>query len=324
MIIRYPEGMRSTVDADLTLRGPYTGPTLGGTVTVRDAVWSKRFLTGADLTALRSAAAPAAATVESTLPILYDVHVIVPGTFRIRNNAADIVANADLTLQGTYDRPALAGRMDLRGTMIFESNRYRLIRGTVDFFNPTRIEPWLDLEAETRVRVPGQTYRVSFTAAGTPDHLNLQFSSDPPLPSIDVIGLMFGQLVDPQTAEIRALRAPQRTEEELIRSVGERLLLSPLSAPVSRAVETALGIDTVSFTPLLSQSLESLSPTARLTIGKRISSRAYLTFSRGLGSSSQRDQIILVEYDASDRVAWILTQNENGTYSLDFRVRHVF
>ena len=43
MRVRYPEGFRSLVDADLWLRGSAASPILGGVVTVRDAIWSKRF-----------------------------------------------------------------------------------------------------------------------------------------------------------------------------------------------------------------------------------------------------------------------------------------
>ena len=64
--------------------------------------------------------------------------------------------------------------------------------------------------------------------------------------------------------------------------------------------------------------------TARVTIGKRISDRVYLTFSRSLGTSIN-DQIVLLEYEESDRLSWILSRNEDQqTYALEFRVRHVF
>ncbi len=38
----YPEGFRSVIDADLSLRGAFEAPVLGGTVTVKSAVWSRR------------------------------------------------------------------------------------------------------------------------------------------------------------------------------------------------------------------------------------------------------------------------------------------
>ena len=41
MRIRYPEGFRSIIDAQLALRGPVAQPTLSGTVNVRDAVLTR-------------------------------------------------------------------------------------------------------------------------------------------------------------------------------------------------------------------------------------------------------------------------------------------
>ena len=72
------------------------------------------------------------------------------------------------------------------------------------------------------------------------------------------------------------------------------------------------------------QQTARLNPTARLTIGKRISDRVYLTFSRSL-NTIVNDQIVLLEYDESDRVSWILSRNEDSqTYALEFRVRNIF
>ena len=68
---------------------------------------------------------------------------------------------------------------------------------------------------------------------------------------------------------------------------------------------------------------QRLVPGARLTIGKRISNRVYLTFSRSLTSST--DPVIwMMEYDATDRLSLVLSRNEDNTYALDVRVRHVF
>ena len=36
------------------------------------------------------------------------------------------------------------------------------------------------------------------------------------------------------------------------------------------------------------------------------------------------DQIILLEYDESDRLSWILSRNEDQTYAVEVRVRHAF
>ena len=70
---------------------------------------------------------------------------------RVENNIARIVSSADLTLAGTYDRPLLFGHATIeRGELFFEGNRYLVTRGSIDFANPTKIEPFFDIEAETR------------------------------------------------------------------------------------------------------------------------------------------------------------------------------
>ena len=43
MRLRYPEGMRSVVDAKLALQGPATAPVLSGTVNVKSASWTRGF-----------------------------------------------------------------------------------------------------------------------------------------------------------------------------------------------------------------------------------------------------------------------------------------
>ena len=47
-----------------------------------------------------------------------------------------------------------------------------------------------------------------------------------------------------------------------------------------------------------------------------------MTYARDLNSSQY--EVILVEYEQSERISWILSRNEDRTFALDFRVRHVF
>jgi hypothetical protein len=175
--------------------------------------------------------------------------------------------------------------------------------------------------------VPGETYRITFHVTGTPDRFVSNLTSDPPLSEVDIVGLLFGDVRDPQDPELRQLRTPGRAEQELLAARAARLLASPISSEVGRVVEEAFGVDSVQITPSLgdfwTEQLDRITPSARLTIGKRISDRLYLTFSQAL-STSQRDQIILVEYNQSDRLSWVVSQNEDRTYALNVRVRHVF
>jgi hypothetical protein len=334
MRLRFPEGMRSVVDATLALQGPATAPMLTGTVSVASANWTSGFdstgsifSTAADTSGLPQPAGAIASP--STLPLRYDVRIIAPSTLHIENNQAEIVASTDINLRGTIDRPLLLGRAEIdRGDVRFEGRRYQVTRGSLDFTNPNRIQPFFDVEAETRVRVPGQTYRVTLRLTGTTERMQPTFESDPPLAPMDVLTLLFSDSAPTGDIELASLQQPNQREQEILQARATRALTGALSEEVGRVVEQTFGVDTFQITPLLMDPYQDTSrltvnPAARVTIGKRISERVYLTYARSL-SSSRLDEIILLEYDQTDRLGWVLSQNEDRTYALEVRRRHVF
>jgi hypothetical protein len=341
MHLRYPEGVRSTVDADLSVRGTMKAPTLGGTVTVKNALWTKRFDAPGSIVDLATrgggsgggggGGSGGGGEPSTTVPLRFDIQVLVPSALHVETNIVQkMVASADLTLRGTYDRPVLFGHADVeRGEVIFEGRRYKITRGAIEFTNPNRIEPFFDIQAETNVRIPAQTYRVTVSAAGTTDRLSPQLSSDPPLPPADVLALLFGTVGSnsDRDYELRALANPNERQTNILTTRATQALASPLSSEVGKVVEQTFGVDTFQLSPSFidpySTQTKSVNPSARLTIGKRISDRAYLTFSRSLNSATA-DQVILFEYDATDRLSWIVSRNEDQTYALEFRVRHAF
>ncbi len=335
--IRFLDGLRSVVDGDLSLRGNVRAPTLGGRVTVRTAVYIKQVDAPETILdfalrrpAVRGSAAGTAGdtAAAATIPLRYDIQITAPSTLRMDNNLGRVRASADLTLRGTYDRPLVFGHAEVEnGQLTYKGKRYRLVKGTVDFTNPTRIEPFFDVEAETDVRVVGQTYRITVGGTGPPQKLVPSWNSDPPLPAADVLALLFSDVRRSGDVELRSLQPTERQNELLSASAAETI-----AKPITEAgkiVQRTIGVDTFQLTPFLTDINSStptsrLNPTARLTIGKRISDRVFLTFSRSLASSIN-DQIILLEYEASDRVSWMLSRNEDSqTYALEFRVRHTF
>ncbi len=333
--LRFPEGMRSVVDATLALQGPAESPALSGTVAVDSAIWTRGLGGSGNVFGLGSESPelplPVADTASETrVPLRYDIRIFAPATLRIENDQASIVASADLNLRGTFDRPLLFGRADIeRGEVRFEGRRYLVTRGSLDFTNPKRVQPFFDVEAETRVRVPNQTYQVTMRITGTTDRLQPTFSSDPPLPStVDILTLLFSDAVPSGDVELAALQLPGDREQRLLEARATRALTGALSDEVGKVVEQTFGVDTFQIRPLLVDPYQATSrlnvnPSARITIGKRISERVYLTYAQSL-SSSRRDEIILLEYDHSDTLAWVLSQNEDRTYALEVRKRLMF
>jgi hypothetical protein len=204
--------------------------------------------------------------------------------------------------------------------------------------NPARIQPFFDIEAEGRIRSTSQsigsamsatdTYRVTLGVSGSLDgKMNLSLNSDPPLPTVDILSLVFGQetgdLGSPETRRLDPTMSAQ-SEEQLLKAMFVRIAVGSITGSVSRAVEQTFGIDTVQIMPGLGSSVDPLTPTARLVLGKRISNRAYLTYSKALSTTTNGDQVIVLEYDQSDRLGWVFTQTGSNIFAIDLRVRRTF
>ena len=333
MRIRYPEGFRSQVDTDLALRGPVGAPVLTGTVHVKDALFIKSVDTeGTGLFGLAASAGAGHGDAD-------DGAVRLPAALRPEDRRAVGAAHRQPVGAPRLERRPDAAR-HLRSAVAASaaptsSAASCCSRATATWSpaapssSPTRRASIRSSTSRPRRAParPGQTYRVTFRASGTRDRFAWDFSSDPPLSTVDILAMLFGDLRDPRDAELSALRLRDRTEEELLVARATRLLANPISSEVGKVVRKTFGVDTVQITPSLGDlsNLQSarLSPTARLTIGKRLSDRLFLTYAQPL-TSARPEQLLLIEYNQSDRFAWILSRNEDETYAIDVRVRHVF
>jgi hypothetical protein len=328
MRLRYPAGFNSTVNMDLLLGGPVAAPSLTGTIDVL-RVSLTGLGSGSGLLGFAAIGGGAAEpvpdlAVEAGTSIALDIQVSAPRTTFVNTKTARIEGTGDLRVTGTFDQPSIIGTVDiLGGEATLYGNRYVIREGSIDFRNPNRIEPIFDLTTDTRAHVSGETYDVTVHVSGTMDQFSYALSSDPPLPDADIMSILLGGLPDVDTAEQRALRSPQETQQRVMQSAMANFVTDLVSSRVGDVAERTLALDTVQITPLLpgDAPLQQLNPTARVTLGKRISPRVFLTYSRTL--SGPQDEIILLEYDENDRISWVLSRNENRTYALDFRIRYV-
>ena len=104
------------------------------------------------------------------------------------------------------------------------------------------------------------------------------------------------------------------------------MLTSALFASqVNQTIERTLGVG-FSLTPtVFDPSLQSsrAEPGARVVISRRVTPQLFLMYSRNLSTSTE-DEIIVLEYDANDKMTWILSRNEDKTYAIEVRMRRTF
>jgi len=309
--LRYPEGLRSVIDADLRFFGDPARPWLTGTVDVRQATWTRRY----DLaTELMAEGRPASESASVGSGLRYDVKVSAPGTLKVDNNLATLQARADLNLQGTYDAPVVLGHAEVdRGRVYFQGNTYVIRRGTIDFTNPRKADPLFDIEAETRI----QSYRITLRMNGTLERVYPTLTSDPPLAEYQILAVLAGappeqqELVDPTQRELAQRKLAVAGAATLFTGrISEEL---GLEKGASR-----LGLNRFSIDPAVTRG-EGIRPAARVTVGKRITPDVNVVYSVDL--SAAEDRIVTVEYTLSDRFSLVLSRADINGYGFDVRVR---
>ena len=150
----------------------------------------------------------------------------------------------------------------------------------MDFTNPNRIEPFFDVEAETNVRVTGPDLSRDGRRRGArPSSCGRRSTPDPPLPTSDVLASAVHRRAPPAwpptRRAARADRTPTQAQTDILTA---RATAGGRGAAVVRGRQRSSSRPSASTrfssrrrSSIPTASRRSVNPTARLTIGKRIS-----------------------------------------------------
>lgn len=135
------------------------------------------------------------------------IRLNAPGTLAIRNNIAEVTGSAELDVTGTVAAPVVLGEvtLDEGGTVRIQNVDYRVVRGTVAFQNPFRIDPFFDVTLEGTVaggisEIESGPLDVTINITGTLDRITPSITSDPPASDITLFSLLgFGSITGGQT-----------------------------------------------------------------------------------------------------------------------------
>ena len=308
------EGLRAEANVNVALEADPGRPVVSGTVTlVRSAFRERLSLTSGLLKALQAPSTSSIPAPPSALDRLrLDVRIVTESDLLVDNNYGKFTATADLRLVGTASRPSITGRTTLGegGSIFFGTRRYRLQEGgSIDFANPNRIEPDLNLTATTNV----QSSEIQLTITGTPSTLmtRLDAPNNPELSESDKVSLLLtGQKAsDATTAGI---------------SSGGTELLGLLSGEFLNAAGQSVGLSTIrveSGSPDLRFDAGLVAtetdPGTRLTVGKNIGSRFEVVFSQSLHQSGGLTWI--VSYSPKTNLVMRVVNQDSGDRVYDFR-----
>jgi translocation and assembly module TamB len=312
--IRYPEGMRNVISADLTLHGSQRAQTLSGNIQILSASFQKgydpitRFLEERN----RQRSVPGTKELGDTLSL--DLTLTSDPNIRLDTSLVKMTSRADLKVKGTVGSPLVTGSIEASGgELYFQGARYRITRGRLEFLSPVRIDPRIDLEAETDMR----DYRVVLTINGTADKFRADLRSDPPLSTVDLLGMVAVRGTGSGGAS-SSYRAFSPTGPQQQSSMAAASLLSEgLSLQMGSRMKRIFGIDRFRIDPFLVGNERD--PSARVTFGQQITRDLSITYSTSVSTNEQ--QVILVEYNLSDKMSIIASRDAEGAFGLDIRFR---
>lgn len=305
--LRYPDGVRAALESNLSLVGSTQAAQLTGRVTIDHVSFTPDF----DLTTFigqfsgESGPPPQQGLASS---IKLNVALQSGSQMNLVSSKVSIQGYANLRIVGTVADPVVLGRANLSGGELFVgSNRYVIQSGTIDFLNPVETEPVVNLHVTTLV----DQYNIALHFEGPMARLQTSYTSDPPLPSVDIINLLaFGKTTEASAAN----PSPTGT------AGAEGLLAQGVSSQISSRVEKLAGISQLSIDPSLGG--DQGNPGAKVAIQQRVTGSLFVTFATDI-TSTQHQQIKL-EYQLNPRWSLSSVRDQNGGLSVEAKYKKTF
>lgn len=308
--VPFPEDFRSTLDADVEVRGSSREQLIGGTVNLRRTEYTKD-IELADIINTRRESIEEGTEIELVRTAVFAaLHVEGRNALVVRNNLADLVGSVSLQLDGPVNDPTISGRITATsGTLNFRNDRYEITRALLDLPPGRNQDPVVNIQAESNIR----GYRVIVSLTGPLSQPQAAVRAEPALPQADVVSLITtGQLSSGDTSTSILSQSEVGAATSLLTD-------ALINAPAQRATSKLFGLTRFEISPVIGGTTGS-TPSARLTLGRRISKEVTVTYSTNV--TSDPNQILALEYRVSDRLSFIAQYEQASTRRLTSRTNN--
>ena len=307
--IRYPEGISWLAGGALRLTGTLDGGLLTGKVLIQRVTMNEGLESAGALMSSSTSSGSSSSTFLRNLQ--FDVEATSTPDSRMEWPGAHLEAEANLRVRGTAEHPILLGHIHvLSGELYFHDSKYRVTRGDLNFANPFRLDPVINVEAITTI----QQYEITLNFSGQASKMSLSYRSDPPLPGNDIITL----LAMGQTSSEAALRGTTQSG-----TTGASALLSEaISSQLGGRVERLFGITRFRVDPGLAgvgTSGSGQNAAARVTVEQQVTPNLTVTYVSNVSSTQQ--QVIQVEYNVTRSISVVALRDQNGTFGIDIKFK---
>jgi autotransporter translocation and assembly factor TamB len=308
----YPEDFRPVVQGHAELLGPVDDLLVTGDIEVQSALYSKTMRPEKALVDFSKRLTDVSARREkSDFRVRLDINAIADGTIQIRNNLAKVIAKGDFRIVGDTTRVIVLGSFDIvEGTVEFRGNKYEFKRATVDFQDPRKNNPRLDVQAETKKG----NVTVTVSVTGTLEKYEVDMFSDPPLGKNDIVALL----------SLGVMTTALAGQEGAVGSAAAAsIALGPVKGGVEETIRGVVGLDRFAIEPGFSSTTKTFEP--KFIVGKSFGDRASVSMATGIGTSNEGTAT--AEYKLREHVflqgTWqSATTTQEGDLGADLKFRY--
>ncbi len=316
--IRYPEGMSWQVGGSLRLTGTPSSGVLSGRVVVERVTLTQGLEVAGVLVSSKGSISGPSTSSTFLRNLQFDIAALSGPDARMEWPGAELEAEANLRVRGTWEHPILLGHIHiLSGDLTFHGDRYRVTRGDMNFANPFRLDPVLNVEATTTI----QQYEITLNFNGPASKLTLAYRSDPPLPANDIVTL----LALGQTSSEASIRGGGTGTSQSATSGASAILSEAVSSQLGGRLEKLFGITRFRVDPGLAEvgsTGSTQNAAARVTVEQQVTRNLTITYVSNVGSTQQ--QVIQVEYNIDRNVSVVALRDQNGTFGIDIKIKKHF
>ncbi len=235
--------------------------------------------------------------------IKFDIALKNRSPFEIDNNIARMTINNNLRFFGSAARPVLNGSLRVESGSIFYLGREFVINsGKVDFLNPYRIDPLIDIQGSSSI----QGWNVLIGLSGKLDALAFTLSSQPVLDSGDILSLI---LIGKTKGKKSSLSAAQ-------------LISQAITLTYGGAIKKKTGIDSIEI-KAEDEGKRSSSGNFSATIGKNLNDRVTYYYTVGKDNRGLRSSTT-IEYKFFDNFLIDAEYDSNGKTGASIRYTRSF
>ncbi|MGA7145164.1 MAG: translocation/assembly module TamB domain-containing protein [Desulfobacterales bacterium] len=311
--ITIPDLLDVRLNSELDVRGSPEKSLIKGDVTILEG----RYIKDVSLNPIESIGeASRAGPLESSMtpwPIFdnmsIDCRIRYKDPFVVDNNIALLTIKPDLSIHGTVNHPLISGRAEVdSGTIYFRRNEFHVKKGVLDFINPYKIEPTVDIQGDVKIR----EWTVFLNVSGTLDNLKFNLSSDPSESEQDILSLLI----------------TGKTTQELIAGQGgsslspKQMLADVLAENAQKDIKNATGLDVVALEYNGAKNAGE-SDEVKVTVGKELSKR--VTVKYGVQTKSAKViQKVITEYKLLETLLLNAFEDNDGNYGAEIQFRLEF